>query len=51
MQKFGSTGAHIVNDRDGQPAPIRRTASRPLDDYDVLEIEREDGPVVQDTEE
>jgi hypothetical protein len=50
MRKYGSSGSHVTIDRQGEPENIRRTASRPLDDYDVLEIEREDGPAVQETE-
>jgi hypothetical protein len=51
MRKYGSTGGRIVVDKDGEPAPIQTTASQPLNDYDVLEIEREDGPAVLDPEE
>jgi hypothetical protein len=51
MRKYGSSDGRIVTDSQGEPMPIRRTASQPLDDYDVLEIEREDGPAVQDPEE
>lgn len=50
MRKYGS-GGQIVTDQDGEPESIRHTASRPLDGYDVLEIEREDGPPVQEPEE
>jgi len=51
MRKYGSSDTRIVTDRDGEPEPIRRTASQPLDSYDVLAIEREDGPVVLESEE
>lgn len=51
MRKYGSSDSRIVIDDQGEPTPIRRTASQPLDGYDVLEIEREDGPVVQEPEE
>jgi len=49
MRKVGSTsGTSITIDENGEAAPIRRTASQPLDNHDVLEIEREDGPAVQE---
>lgn len=51
MRKYGSSGGHIVTDRDGEPEPIRRTASRPLSPTDVTDIETEDGPAVQEPEE
>lgn len=51
MRKYGSSDSRIVTDREGEPETIRRTASRPLDDHDVLEIEHEDGPAVQEPEE
>lgn len=51
MRKYGSSEARISTDWEGEAETIRRTASRPLDDYDVLEIEREDGPAVQEPEE
>lgn len=47
MRKYGS-GGQISTDRDGEPEPIRRTASRPLTDADVTDIEQEDGPAVQE---
>lgn len=50
MRKYGS-GGHIATDRDGEPEPIRRTASRPLSPEDVADIETEDGPAVQEPEE
>jgi hypothetical protein len=51
MRKYGSNEGRIVVDTEGDPETIRTIASRPLDDYDVLEIEREDGPPVLDPEE
>lgn len=50
MRKYGS-GGQISTDRDGEPEPIRRTAARPLSPEDVTDIEREDGPAVQEPEE
>lgn len=51
MRKYGSSGGHIAIDRDGEEESIRRTASRPLTDTDVTDIETEDGPAVQEPEE
>jgi non-ribosomal peptide synthetase component E (peptide arylation enzyme) len=50
MRKYGS-GGQIATDRDGEPEPIRTTASRPLSPQDVTDIEHEDGPAVQELEE
>lgn len=51
MRKYGSSGGHIAVDKEGDAENIRRTASRPLSAEDVTDIEREDGPVVQEPEE
>lgn len=51
MRKYGSSGSHIAIDRNGEPQPIQRTASRPLNDDDVTRIETEDGPAVSEPEE
>lgn len=48
MRKYGSSDSRIVTDRDGEPESIRTTASRPLTDADVTDIEQEDGPAVQE---
>ncbi len=50
MRKYGS-GGQIATDKNGEPEPIRRTASGPLTPDDVTDIEREDGPAVQEPEE
>jgi hypothetical protein len=51
MRKYGSSSGRITVDTEGEPTPIRRTASRPLSDDDVTDIEQEDGPTVPDSEE
>lgn len=49
MHKYGSFSPEGISvDSDGDPEPIRRTASRPLTEEDVAVIETEDGPAVQE---
>jgi hypothetical protein len=50
MRKYGSANPMELDD-DGNPVPLRRTASRPLTSDDVSDIEYEDGPAVQEPEE
>lgn len=50
MRKYGS-GGRIAVDQNGEPEPIRRTASRPLTEDDVDQIVHEDGPTVLEPEE
>lgn len=51
MRKYGSSSGWIAVDTEGEAASIRRTASHPLTETDVTDIEHEDGPAVQDPEE
>lgn len=50
MRKYGS-GGQIAVDKSGDPEAIRRTASRPLDEQDVADIETEGGPAAPESEE